>query len=176
MADEKKYDLLVEGRCKATPADSGMSKTRRGDDQYAVQFHIDEGPNAGRKVTWWGGFSGEGMKYTLKSLEVMGWDGVQDLAEFHPKSQVELVLAHDTLPAQGDKPARKVDRVKFINSLDGSGGAGLEKIKLSPAEAKAASQSLMVRIRAHKAGTSDGAPGGATVNEFAADPKENLPF
>jgi phage FluMu gp28-like protein len=73
--------------------------------------------------------------------------------------------------------------VKYVNAIDGSGGNGLEKLRLKPEEAKAAGDAILARMMAEGASQTDGGTpmGQADPNQFDAGAPEagqddELPF
>lgn len=185
MTEQKKvYEPLIIGPAKGVIVDSGII----GGERFGIKVRVtqadkDRATNIGKHSTWTGGFSGEGMKYTLETLEALGFDPEKmELHDFHPEKihagkEFEFEISHYTLPAKGDKPARTSDQVKYFR-FEGRGG-GMGAMKLDEQESKSASESLMAKIRAHKSGSSDesSSSSGAADNSFkvSAD-KSEIPF
>ncbi len=173
MATEQKpTELLAVGVFRAKPIEGALTKSTKGSDQYMCNFQFLEGPNAGKHITWWGGFEGKGFKYTTDALAILGWDKKTKLSAWKPSAECVLVIEHRDVPASSDKPARKVASVKYINSLDGKGGGlSIEKFKMNPADEEAASDKILARLAA--AGVEDG---GEAPNQFQSDADEELPY
>lgn len=187
--------LLTEGVFKAKPVKGVLMESKNGNLQYGVQFLLLEGPDSGKHISWWGGFKGEGFKYTTGTLGILGWDKKAPLETWQPTNQVMLVLVRDTIPAvapspsnPNGKPAQPTTRVKYVNSLDGSGaGNGLEKLALKGDKLKSASATIMARLAAGEGGDDAGADSssntGGDANAFDpnvgggnASGDDDLPF
>ncbi len=176
---KKDYPLIPMGTYKAKPVEHAMTETKKGKPQFAVRFQILDTHEAGKHVSWWGGFEGDGLRYTTKALETMGWDKKLHIAQFEPKNDVQIVVEHASLPATPDKPARTIARVKYINNLDGSGQNVLAKSALSPEKKKSAGDQIMARLAAGEGATgeSDASGGNADENKFTPVVDEcEIPF
>lgn len=179
---KKTYAPLIPGPARVVLVDSGIT----GEDNFMISVRVVKADgacatNVGKSTRWTGRFVGEGTKYALDTLEGFGFDVEKmELKDFHPEKvhagkEFDCEISNYTMPAKDGKPETKRDQVKFFR-FEGRGG--IEKIKLSPTEAAAASDSLMSRLRAAKSGSTDGASSssGEAPNAFKMDEKEVLPF
>lgn len=98
-------DLIPEGyyRAAAVPvqADDGdvwvqFGETKDGNPQVAVQFAILDGPQAGRRLTWFGYFTEKSIKRTIQGLRLCGFRG-DDLAALTSQAinqEVSITVEH----------------------------------------------------------------------------------
>lgn len=116
---------------RATAWDFGQ--TSKGTDQVAVTFEVQPGePEAGNTITWYGYFSEKATKRTLEGLKHAGWTGKPEDFETLAGMGTKDCIVEVELDTYEGKTRPKV---KWVNSLDGGGGAGL-KAPLDPAARK----------------------------------------
>lgn len=116
-------DLIPEGRYMAVPVpvptDAGgvyaqFGVTDSGKEQVVIQFEIAEGPEAGRRIAWFGYFTTEkGTRRTLESLRYCGWRGTDLAAIGKLELPVSITIEHD------EYNGRVSAKVAWINSPNG---------------------------------------------------------
>lgn len=126
------------GTWKALVAGYGVSQTKAGDPQVFVTFKFTDGPNIGKTVTWFGGFSSDKARdYTLKNLMTLGLRGNSVSALAKGMTESESLLDHITqfeLELENHEYQGKTSvRVKFIN---GPGSAPKFENALNEMQAK----------------------------------------
>ena len=107
--------MISEGkhRAVAVASDIQFGKTGTGTNQIAVPFAIEDGPDAGSVITYFGFFSEAARDRTIESLRRCGWTG-DDLRDLGPMNRpVEIVVEHD------EYNGKVRPKVKWVNSLGG---------------------------------------------------------
>jgi hypothetical protein len=93
----------------------GESKT--GKPQVVVNFEILEGPDAGRRIAWFGYFTEKTVQRTVESLRYCGFKG-DDLAGAVTQvldQEVQIVVAHE------EYDGKVTARVNWVNRAGGDG-------------------------------------------------------
>jgi len=114
----------VEPRYDSWFTESGEKKT----PGIRLTLIVDEGPEEGAKIDYWGWLSPAAEDYTLKALaKAFGdkWD-IDDIdALIGEKCRISVEMEQ-----YGDKEPRA--KIAFLNPLSGGGNASLPKEKLTP--------------------------------------------
>jgi hypothetical protein len=121
--------LFPEGRFPAVvaiqntehgPMAVQWSKAGTGTVQAVVQFEVLRGPEARRRISWFGSLTEKSEDFTLKALRTCGFTGA-DIDKFYaqqPENEVELVVRHE------EYNGKIRAKVAFIN--DPQGGVKIE--------------------------------------------------
>jgi len=103
-------------------------KSKAGNKQVLLMFHLLDGPQVGRDVPWFGNFTKDSYARTLESLRACGWQG-DDLAVVGNQTlDQEVSVVVETKEYEG----KVRTRVAWVNK-PGAGGIAL-KDPLSDAE------------------------------------------
>jgi hypothetical protein len=99
-----------------------FGETSTGNPQVAVQFAILDGPQQGRRVTWFGFFTEKTIKRTIESLRLCGLkgDNLEALLTQKLNQEVSITVGHNTWDN------KTTARVEWVNA-PGGGGLKLEK-------------------------------------------------
>jgi hypothetical protein len=86
----------TEGSHTAVARQWNWGLTEKGNQQVAVEFEILDGPDAGKRITWFGYFSEKARKRTLESLRYCGWknDDIMDMLGMGDL-QVVIVIGYE---------------------------------------------------------------------------------
>jgi hypothetical protein len=97
---------------RAIEWDLGYSES--GKEQVAVAFQLEEGVDAGQRITWRGYFTEKTTERTLQSLRYCGWDGI-NLADLTglDKNLVQLVIENE------EYNGKTYSKVAWVNQLGG---------------------------------------------------------
>lgn len=79
------------GKFRAQALEGSLGYSSTGKEELAVQFLILEGPDEGKKITWWGYLSEAAADRTLQSLLYSGWDG-QDVSVLKGLGSKNVIL------------------------------------------------------------------------------------
>jgi hypothetical protein len=134
---------IANGTYRAKPIEAKLGQTAAGNPQVGVLFEVtQDGPEKGKRITWYGYFTEKTEERTLESLRHCGWVG-DDITQLGSlKSDVAIVIEAE--PDQKDASVMR-PRVKWVNS----GGSTGVAMKTELAAGKAAS--LQERIKARVA-------------------------
>lgn len=172
------------GAYKATPTAHAITKTKGGKNQLAISFRLQEGDDKGKTITFFGGLTGNGVRFSLEALERCGWDKSKepDFSKPFPYKDVIIVLEDDKYDQDdADNPGQKItvecSRVKYINALDGA--FDLQSRAIPAAEAKALAMALAKEFMASGGATTPATSaytrGPSAEGEGAADDND-IPF
>jgi hypothetical protein len=189
--------LFATGVFKAVPLKAGLHRTPTGYLQCMVEFRLEEGPNSGMSITWFGGLgSQKAFAFSVPQLQKLGWKGDPTkeadwdaFPNWKPTiPSVSLVIVEEDRPAQAAtpsapaRPAGKRSAIKYIN-IPGESGGSTEKLMLKGADAAVASKSLAADAIKYAAAAASGggeAPAGPKGFETGGDgdapTAEDLPF
>lgn len=137
--------MISPGRFRAKATTTGFTKTKKDKPQFAIEFELLDGDDAGKHITWFGGFEGKGFEYSTKAMRACGWDGETDPEEASFQKEVILVIEHEEYEGKTNA------RVKYINSLDDAGpnaGALIEKRKMEGREKDDFKRAFMAQWKA----------------------------
>ncbi len=95
---------------RALVVTAGLTETKAQKDQVAISFALQDGPDAGQSIGYFGSLSDAAIPYTTKNLRTLGWKDGDDLGLL-AGSECRLTIAHETY--EGKTSAK----VKFINPL-----------------------------------------------------------
>jgi hypothetical protein len=99
-----------------------FGESKNGNSQVVVNFEILDGPEAGRRIAWFGYFTEKTVQRTVESLRYCGFTG-DDLAAAtvqRLENEVQLVINHE------EYDGKMQARVSWVNRA-GGGGVKLEK-------------------------------------------------
>lgn len=146
---------LTPGTYKAQAVDFDFGFTRTGNEQVAVLFRVLDGDCKDETITWYGSLSDSALKYTMKSLQTMGWkcDDVSTMTVKDISNHVQLVLEEDTYNGITSL------KVKWINPF----GVALKE-RMSTAQKKALSERIKFLL------------GGGNGRQAPADDDGEMPF
>jgi hypothetical protein len=128
----------TEGWVSAKPSAWGLSPDRApGKEQFAIGFEIVEGPDTGKRITWYGGFvSDEATDYTIGTIKKCGWTG-SDLSNVElVEEPVRILIEYETYEG---KTRAKVKAV-------GANGGGFKT--MDPVQAKSFAAKMANRVKA----------------------------
>lgn len=153
-------------KAKAKAGALGMTSTNK--EQVAVEFEVTEGPNIGKRMTWFGFFTDNTTERTFESLRAAGWKG-QDLSDLSDLSaadvpEVSLVLENDTYEGKTSV------KIRWVNRL---GGIPL-KSQLDPNAAKAFAARMRGQVIAFDAKAGQPKPA-AQRSQSKGDPRPDAP-
>lgn len=122
--------MIPEGIYRAKTLTAALGETKSGKEQMAIDFGLVDGPSAGQRITWYGGFmSDKAVEYTVKALRACGWKGDDLSAVGELAEEVEIVVQHE------DYEGQMRAKVKYVNPL---GGAARNAMAADKAKAFAA--------------------------------------
>ncbi len=96
----------------------GLSETKSGAEQFAIEFPITDDAGETHTLTWFGGFSNDkAEEISLKAMRACGWTG-NDLSKVEGlTNDVQLVVANEEYPiGSGDWRTK----IKWINAIGGA--------------------------------------------------------
>jgi hypothetical protein len=104
--------IYATGKFRAQALEGSLGYSTTGKEEIAVQFLILEGPDEGKRITWWGYLSDAAADRTLESLLHTGWDGedVSVLTGLGSKDAT-IVIQEDTYKGV------KRTKVAWVNQL-----------------------------------------------------------
>lgn len=120
--------MIPEGNYRAVAKRLEIRTTKKGTTLIEVGMEILAGDSKGTAVNWTGWLTEKAIKYAKRDLATMGHKG--SLGELKErgveciKNEVEIVVEHDEY--NGDVR----ERVRYVNSLTGDGGADADWDKL----------------------------------------------
>ncbi len=143
---------VPEGAYLARPSAWGLTETGSGKEQFAIEFEItEEGEQQGKLITWFGGFEGDGFKWTMRKC---GWDG-GDIRAVELPTEVRIVVRHEEYNGNWNA------KVKFINGVDeksgGTPGYLIEKQAMSDEKKNSFAREFAARMKAQGAPAKPGA-------------------
>lgn len=133
--------IIQAGRHEVLIVSHGLSVATTGTHQVYVEFVAENGDT----ITWYGALTDKALEYTIKALEVCGWDpaehdgridslnGTQILAD----NRVDIVVEPETYNGKTRL------KVKWINEPGGGGGT---PERMNPQEASAFAAGLRQKI------------------------------
>jgi hypothetical protein len=148
---------VPEGAFLARPNVWGLTETANGKEQFAIEFEITEpeSDQAGKLITWFGGFEGDGFKWTTEAMRKCGWDG-GDIRAVELSTEVRIVVRHEEYNGNWNA------KVKFINGVDeqhgGSPGYLIEKQAMSDEKKAAFAREFAARMKASQGAQKPAAP------------------
>ena len=83
------------------------TNTEKGDDKFVVTMRILGPTQEGQQIDWNGTLIGDGAKYTIAALEIMGFDGESN--ESVMRNEVEIVVTHR------EWEGKTYAQVKYVN-------------------------------------------------------------
>jgi hypothetical protein len=94
-----------------------FGETSNGNPQVVVQFAIMDGPQAGRRLAWFGYFTPDTTKRTVEALRLCGFrgDDLADLLTQKINQQVSIVVTHE------EYKGKVSARVAWVNAPGGGG-------------------------------------------------------
>lgn len=112
-------------------------KSGNGKTGLEVAFEFEEtATNTRERLNWVGWLTAEAIKNTMETLvNVLGFNGSEETDEngiltdkkaFDLEREVKLIIDMETNPNNG----KEYPRIKWVNSMSGSGFAGVEKASL----------------------------------------------
>lgn len=134
-------DRILDGYYTAKPTCWGFTKTKKGYDQFAIEFSIrvtdESGIEGDRVLTWFQGFDQDiGLKILRDGLDACGWNGDFENIELNKDADVRVKVETDS---HGQK----------IKSVYSASSQGLvTKYGISEGEAKSIAATLNARMRA----------------------------
>jgi len=130
--------MIGPGKFRAQAIEGSLGYSRNGKEEVAVQFLILEGPDEGKKITWWGYLSDAAAERTLEGLLNTGWDGedvsaltglgskdativiVEDTYEGARKTKVAWVNRGSAGPKhKADRSMSEAQRITFAEKMRG---------------------------------------------------------
>jgi hypothetical protein len=170
---------INEGYYTAKPTACGMTVSKNGHDQFAIECAIEVAEEGGTRtvhMTKFGGLEGEGLEYTMRDAETCGCDVSQDIREWQvdPTKTIRVRVIID-----GQYGAK----LKSIFPLDGGGGVLIQKQAMAEDRKAAVASAVNQRLAAlrAKAGQASGpkAKNGAAPKpapQPQASEDDGLPF
>jgi len=175
--------MIPEGTYRARGVDAALGYAGTGTEQVAVEIAILEEGFEAQHMTWYGSFSEKALKFTLKALRTLGWEG-DDLSQLEgiDRNEVYIKVEHEE-----DQEGNLRARVQWINSS--AGGLQL-KTRMDEGAAKAFAERMKGHVLATKtpaaavsgtprtaAASRNGAAPPKTKAKAAAPPDDdNIPF
>jgi hypothetical protein len=130
------------GKHNARAVGGVLGTTGKNSEQVGVEFvFTDDGPNAGKHITWYGYFSDKTIDRTIESLRYAGWKGT-DLSDLSDLSAEDTPVVQLVLELEDTEKGPRV-KVRWVNR-GGSGGVAI-KDKMDEGSAK----SFAERMKAH---------------------------
>jgi hypothetical protein len=139
---------FTNGRFRARPTVHGPAKSPNGHPQYAIEFELLEGDDAGKAITFFGGLTGGGFDFTSKVLRTCGWSGEGDPRDATLDREVALTIADETHNGKTNA------KVKYVDDPDAPPPATtslVERNAMPKAEADAFMKEFLARTKGGKA-------------------------
>lgn len=152
-----------------------FGESKEGTKQVVVAFEILDGPEAGRRISWFGYFGPKSMDRTIESLRLVGFTG-DDLATL-PTQQINQKVSITVEHSEWDGKVRA--KVAWVNR-PGGGGVKLEK-PLAENDLRMFAASLRNRVKSKPAVAGEKVEPGATPQPSstpapASPPVDDVPF
>jgi len=145
-----------------------------GSERYAMVFQLLDGPDAGKNITFYGGFAGGGTEFTMKVIETCGFDSSKesDFTSAKLDKEVMVTLIDKTYTNKSGQTVTATE-VKYVNPID---SAPVFKNALPPAKAKDIAAAMTARYKATKnAGAAEPEPRAVTKDAKPVDDSD-IPF
>lgn len=113
--------MIQAGRFIAHAHVAKLGTTETGKDQIGVQFRLDEGPDEGELVSWYGYFTDKAVQRTLESLRHCGFVGY-DLNVFDgtPEATSRLLPRSVELDIEIEEyEGKSRPKVRWVNAAGG---------------------------------------------------------
>jgi len=106
---------FTEGNHLAVAKQWNWGLTKEGKQQVCVEFEIIEGPDLGKRISWFGYFTEKTMRRTLEALRYCGWrnDDIMDM-EGMGDLQVSIVVEYEER-TEGKNAGKSFPKVQWVN-------------------------------------------------------------
>jgi len=134
---------MEPGTWRAVAVSAELGETKGGKDYIGMLIEFVDGPNQGKRSTWYGYFTDKTEERTLDSLMIAGWDG-HDINEMAGLGGCEFAVVCENEEYEG----KETFKVQWINKA--SFDAPMVQTKMSDANRLAFAERLKGKTLALK--------------------------